>query len=769
MADRVKGITIEIGGDTTGLSKALGDVNKKINSTQTQLKDVERLLKLDPRNTELLAQKQKLLKDELAATKEKAKSLKSAAKQVNEQFKKGEISIETYQSFNRELQETKIKQDKVSEALKNAKTEASKLHQAFEDISKGAGKVADVSEKISDKLSDAADKVAPLSAAVVGVGVAGVKSISDMDSALGDYIAKTGLSATNTEYLRDIMSDIYANNYGEDFYDIADAMALIRKNIPNAGFDDTLMKSVTESAFALRDVFGYDVSESVRAATTLIDNFGLDGEAAFELIAEGAQSGLDFSGELLDSINEYSVQFRKFGFSAEDMFELFSAGAENGAFNLDKIGDAVKELSIRVIDGSDSTIEGFELLGLNADEMSNKFANGGDSAKEAFSQVVTALKEMDDPIAQSTAGVDLFGTMWEDLGPAVVTSLTDASETAYGMEDALNSIKEVKYDNLGSELEGLGRSIQTDIVVPLAENLMPIIDEVVEKAKEFVEKFSGMSEEQQKFVLAVGGVIVVLPGLLKGLSGVFDIVSKVSNGIKFLAAHPVVLLIAAIVALVAAIATKGDEIQALLQKLDDWLQGVFTKDWTEVFGPGLGDILNGFFANVKNIWDSIKKIFDGIIDFIRGVFTGDWERAWKGVKEIFGGVFDSLKAVAKAPLNGIIALVNGVISGINALIGGLNKIPGVNIGTIGKIPYLAKGGVLSSGSAIVGEAGPELLTVDGSRAVVQPLTNQTSNNYSLGGMVFNITAAPGQDVNELADVIAERIEDVLERREAVFA
>lgn len=189
MADRVKGITIEIGGDTTGLSKALGDVNKKINSTQTQLKDVERLLKLDPRNTELLAQKQKLLKDELAATKEKAKSLEAAAKQVNEQFKKGEISVETYQSFNRELQETKIKQDKVSEALKNAKTEASKLHQAFEDISKGAGKVADVSEKISDKLSDAADKVAPLSAAVVGVGGVGVKSISDMDSALGDYIA----------------------------------------------------------------------------------------------------------------------------------------------------------------------------------------------------------------------------------------------------------------------------------------------------------------------------------------------------------------------------------------------------------------------------------------------------------------------------------------------------------------------------------------------------------------------------------------------------
>ena len=157
----------------------------------------------------------------------------------------------------------------------------------------------------------------------------------------------------------------------------------------------------------------------------------------------------------------------------------------------------------------------------------------------------------------------------------------------------------------------------------------------------------------------------------------------------------------AIIGFVALIATKGDEIQAILQKVDDFLQGIFLMDWTQVFGPGLGDVLNAFFVNVKSIWDAVKRIFDGVIDFIRGVFTGDWERAWKGVQNIFGGIFDGLVALAKAPINMVIGILNGAIGGINKLIQGLNKIRfdvpdwvpglggksfGITLGTIGKIP-----------------------------------------------------------------------------------
>lgn len=170
---------------------------------------------------------------------------------------------------------------------------------------------------------------------------------------------------------------------------------------------------------------------------------------------------------------------------------------------------------------------------------------------------------------------------------------------------------------------------------------------------------------------------------------------------------------------------------------------------------------------------------NGVIDFIRGVFTGDWERAWKGLKEIFGGIVGSLVAVMKAPLNGIIALVNGMIDGINWVIRKVNSLSftnpfsgekvGFHFGEIGKVPYLAKGGVLSQGSAVVGEAGPELLTMMGNRAIVQPLTNQTTNTGYLGGMTVNVYGAPGQDVEELAELVADKVQAAVQRQEAVYA
>ena len=226
----------------------------------------------------------------------------------------------------------------------------------------------------------------------------------------------------------------------------------------------------------------------------------------------------------------------------------------------------------------------------------------------------------------------------------------------------------------------------------------------------------------------------------------------------------------AIAGVVLAIAVFGDQIQAVLQAVDNFLQGVFAVDFTNVFGPVLGEALNVFFANVSNIWDAVKGIFNGIIDFVRGVFTGDWERAWNGVKEIFGGIFDGLAALVKAPLNAIIGLVNTAINGVNGVIGTLNKLPGVNIGTIGSIPYLAKGGIVTKGSAIVGEAGPELLTVANGRTVVQPLTNNNTNNTAnYGGVTINVYPAQGQDTESIADCVMSKIQHAVDRNGAVWA
>lgn len=835
MADRIKGITVVLGGDTTGLNKALSGTNKEIKNTQAQLKDVERLLKLDPTNTTLLEQKQRLLADAVGETKSKLDTLKTAEKQVQEQFKRGEVSQQQYDALQREIVATEAQLESLEERAKTSNVVLQQAGEAAKTIGTGANKIAEGLDSVKTGATVA-------SAGVIAAGVGVVNTISDMDQAMSQFITKTGLAAAGTEYWRESMEQIYKDNYGEDFMDIADAMSIVKTQI--GALDAAKLTNLTESAFAVRDVFGYDIQESVRAAKTLMDNFGIDGSRAFDLIAMGAQNGLDFSGELLDTLNEYSVHFKRLGYDAEGMFEVLTAGSQNGAFNLDKIGDAIKEFSIRAIDGSETTVAGFEAIGLSSDVMAQRFAAGGDTANQAFSDVLAGLEAIEDPVARNAAGVNLFGTMWEDLGEKAVFALNDATEAAYDTTGALNQIKETRYGNLVSELQSVGKTVTTDVLVPIGEQLVPKLTDLVEIAANVVAWLSNMSSGQQQVVLGVAGFIAILPLLITLLSGVFTAIGTVTTGFAlftgaattgsaaatgisivlkgvsaaagavgtavgalstfitgtvvpaitssvsglfaFLAANPVILIITAItvaiIGFVALIATKGDEIQAILQKVDDFLQGIFLTDWTRIFGPGLGDVLNAFFVNVKSIWDAVKRIFDGVIDFIRGVFTGDWERAWKGVQKIFGGIFDGLVALAKAPINMVIGILNGAIGGINTLIRGLNRIRvdvpdwvpgfggksfGINIGTIGKIPYMAKGGVLSRGSAIVGEAGPELLTMMGSRAMVQPLTSQQKTT-NVGGINMYVYGAPGQDVNKLADIVEARLETKYQQKAAVY-
>lgn len=385
-----------------------------------------------------------------------------------------------------------------SSGFEKAFSSAQKAAQNFEKVMSTAGKkVSDIGKGIED----AGKKLTAVATTIVGVGVAGVNSFDNLNSATNQFLSRTGIAEKVTLKLADgtsklidrskiygdVMKDIYDNNYGESFEDIGNAMADVMEQMQY--LDSASLQNITESAFTLRDTFGYEVAESVRAANSMVTQFGIDADEAMNLIAQGAQNGLDYSDELLDTINEYSPQFKKLGLDAEDMFHVFTAGANNGAFNLDKIGDAVKELSIRVIDGSDTTIEGFEAIGLNADQMAAKFAAGGESAKKAFNETIDALKAMDDPLVQSQAGVNLFGTMWEDLGPTAVLSLNEICDGIDSTYDAMEELKSVRYDDLKNSLSALGRTVETEVLMPIGEKLLPVVQDVVDKATLMVDSF----------------------------------------------------------------------------------------------------------------------------------------------------------------------------------------------------------------------------------------------------------------------------------------
>lgn len=200
MANRIRGITVEIGGDTTKLQTALRGVNREIKNTQAQLKDVEKLLKLDPGNTELLAQKQKLLGQAVEGTKGKLGTLKTAAEQANTALANGEISQGQYDALQREIIETESD-------LRNLEEQANQSATALQKISATGTKL----QEAGGKLEGVGKAILPVSAAVTGIGVAGIKVASDFEKAMSGVKAITGATGEDFEKLRETAINLGAS------------------------------------------------------------------------------------------------------------------------------------------------------------------------------------------------------------------------------------------------------------------------------------------------------------------------------------------------------------------------------------------------------------------------------------------------------------------------------------------------------------------------------------------------------------------------------
>lgn len=550
------------------------------------------------------------------AAKETGQKREQVEGQTSQEIKKEQESVTQH---HKQQNEERLKDDKQTgeERVKNEQSVSGSIKEAIQSAVESSP-IGSAASKWTDGFTGAKAAALGVGAGLAVVGGKAVSVADEMNQAMNGYLAATGKSQDETERYQRVLESIYANNYGESFEDIADAMAQVNHQLGD--MPDDQLQSVTESAFALRDVFEYDVSESTRAAKALMDNFGVSGDEAMNLIAAGAQNGLDYSGELLDSISEYSVQFAKVGLDADDMFQIFQKGAETGAWNLDKIGDAVKEMSIRVVDGSDTTAAGFEAIGLDADKMAAKFAAGGETAREAFGETVEALAEMEDPMEQNAAGVALFGTMWEDLGPEVVTQLADITDGAYAAGDELEAMKDVNYDDLGSMIDGLKRNLEL-LLVPLGNMLIPLLQLLIES------------------------VLPVLTGLLTPLMEAIMALLEPILSLISQAVQPLIDIITFLMDMV---------FQPLIELL---------KSLPDIFSGTLGDA----FESAKRIIGNIQGIFQGIIDFIAGVFTGDWSRAWEGVKSIFANIAEGIGNVFKAPINFIIGCINSFIRGLNKI------------------------------------------------------------------------------------------------------
>lgn len=344
-----------------------------------------------------------------------------------------------------------------------------------------------------------------------------VSSADSLDKAMNGFSSSTGIAIEQTEGYEKVLKNVYANNYGESFEDIANTMEKVKQQMGE--ISETDMQSVTEAAYAFQDISEYSPEESIRSANSLMEQFGLDSKSAFNLLVQGYQNGLDYSGEMLDSINEYAPQFKKMGFSAEEMFSMLKSGAENGAFNLDKIGDAVKENAIKVIDLSATTTDAFLSLGLDSGAISAEFAAGGDVAKDAFNKVMIGLKAIQDPLEQNRIGTELFGTMWEDLGSEAVLGLSTTSDAFDGAVDSMGEAQGTLYNDLGSMTEGLKRNLEL-LVLPIGNLLIPGMKDTINAILPLVNTYGPKVMEVFTKIMQV--VIDFKNNAIDRLIGVFD-------------------------------------------------------------------------------------------------------------------------------------------------------------------------------------------------------------------------------------------------------
>lgn len=526
-------------------------------------------------------------------------------------------------------------------ALNNADSAADGFAAAMDDIDDAADDANDGVQTLSDGFTVAKGAIANLVADGIKWCVDSLKELATAsDQAFNTFQAKTGTSTDAMKEFENQISELYKNNYGESLNDVADAMSQVAQTSKET--DPSKIQELTKSAIVLRDTFGFEVNETMRAANMLMDQFGMTGDEAFNLISQGAQNGLNKNDDLLDSINEYSVHYKQLGYTGEEFFNSLENGAAAGTFSVDKLGDAMKEFGIRAKDTATSTDEAYGLLNMDANEMRARFAAGGESAQQATNDVLTALFNMDDAVVQNQAGVNLFGTMWEDLGIDGVKALTDVTGSADTAKQTLDEIDAIQYNDLGKAFEEIGRIIKVDLLQPIMDDLEPTI-------KSFVEWLKGdaipwIIENGDKIIATITGIgaalvafkaVTIIQGIIGALTMLIPIIKSVGIAQAALnlimAANPVGLIVAAIAGLITAF--------IVLWKKSD----TFREFWI------------GLWETIK---EKTKSVIDAVVQFFTFLWSGITEAAgaaaqfisdiWAGISQFFGGIWAGISAAAGA-------------------------------------------------------------------------------------------------------------------------
>jgi len=670
MANNIKGITIEIGGDTTKLDKALGNVNKSVKSTQAELKEVEKLLKLDPKNTEALAQKQELLKKAIGETKEKLDVLKTAEAQVQEQFQRGEISEEQYRALKREIEATEL-------SLKKLEEEANKSNLSLE-------KVGDAFGKVGDKATAIGNKLMPVTAGITALGGAGIAAAMELDDGYDTIITKTGATGEALEELNEVADNLFTD-LPIEMEDAGTAVGEINTRFGETG---ERLEELSRQFIEFANINGTDLNNSIGKVDKIMEQYNIDASETANVLGLLTQKG------------------QATGISVDTLMD-----------SLQKNGPVFKEMGLNMVQATDLLAQ-FEANGVNADtamaglrKSIKAYTDEGKSVDEALALTIDSIKNAKTETEALSIAQEIFGTKGAaEMTTAIREGRLDldslsASMEEYGnvVEDTFNATQD-PWDEAKIATNNL-KLAAADLGTTILSSLQPTITKVVEKVKEFTQWFKNLSDSQKETIIKVGALVAAIgPALLifgklsTGISNVIGVVTKLKGAmgaggglakVLTMLTGPVGIVIAIIAALAAGFVALYKNNEEFREKVDNAMAKVkkaFSDMWVQVkpilqqvkeaflkllnalqpvfefILTYIGSIVNGIISAAAPIISAIKNVIDFVTNIVQAftaLLHGDFTGFFDHIRAALQNVIDFCRNIITAVVNYIVGFFEG--------------------------------------------------------------------------------------------------------------
>ncbi|WP_373749702.1 phage tail tape measure protein, partial [Jeotgalibaca porci] len=710
MTDKQSNVVLNF--ETSGevsYAKTVKEINREMNLAATEYKNQVSAMDKNATETEKLTASKKKLENQLSLASERSKILREEyEKSVKET---GEYSKESQNLYKRLLE---------------AETGENKLKSALEETNEALKEQGNLSIETADKIAkieEAGEKVKSagkglsvgLTAPILAIAGASMVAFDEVDGALDTIITKTGASGDAADSLAESFKKVGSNTH-LDLQTVGDAIGEVNTQF---GFMDEKLEESTDYMLKFAEINGTDVSQSAINARQAIEAYDLSYDD-LNMVLDATTKVAQDTGQSVDSLFDKAIK------GAPQIKELGLSFAE-GAALMGSLEQAGVDSSATLSSLSKATVE---------------YAKDGKSLSEGLGELQEKILNASSETEAINAAAEIFGTKGGPrMADAIKRGALNLEDLASAAQDS-NGVVGTTFEETLDPIDKVGvamnnsKLLLSDISETIQIAFLPIMEQVVGALQKLQEWFGSLSDEQKRTIVVIAGILAAIGPLLIIFGTLMSSVTKIIGGVKafmgvwqvmsaFLAANPFVLVIIGIVALIAMFVLAYKKVEWFRNGVNSFFGGI--KDITiEVFkfiGGFISGVFDGILNNFKNIFSAGKRIFTGFIDFITGIFTGNWKKAWQGVVDIFGGIFDGIVAVAKFPINNMITLINGFIRGLSKI-----KIPkwvpglggkGINIS---EIPYLAKGGHLINGQAVVGEAGPELLSVGNGKTTVTPLT-----------------------------------------------